>query len=226
MKCDEFEETVHRSLDQRAIPWSCERLQEHARVCTACRDLLDACEELSDGLTFFEIEGPDDTFSQSVISAVTTARRGPRSGRKLSVALAAVAASALLLLLPDFLSWRPASPNTPSSPLATNQRAADAQAQDPPASAEESSGEDALPPDKASIDQVNALLADWRNRWSSEDWKPVDRLEGGLAPITTTLSIAIDELRATIPLGKSTRSPEAPGESAGTWLDLPSDHTA
>ena len=81
MKCDEFEEQVHRSLDRRATPWSCERLQKHARTCTACRTLLSTYEAVSDALSFFEVEDLDASFSHSVVGEVTTVSRPPRQHR-------------------------------------------------------------------------------------------------------------------------------------------------
>ncbi len=214
MKCDEFEEQIHRSLDRRATPWSCERLREHADTCAACRDLLATYEAMSDGLAFFEIEDLDATFSQSVVSQVATIRRRPRQRINLGIAMAVVAASVLWLVLPNILSWRSATPDPRPRQVTSGEQAPDEPVQD------------ATRADPQDVDQVRALLAEWKSRWSANEWKPVDRLEGGFAPITTTLFIAIDELRATIPLGRTARPAEAPSDSAGIWIDAHLANTA
>ncbi len=216
MRCDEFEEQVHRALDQRATPWSCEPQQQHARTCAACRNLLSAYEALSDGLSFFEDEGPDANFSQSIVSQLTAARPRAHRRRVLATAMVVIAASVLLLVLPRILPQRSALDKTPPRQTAEIHRPPDRQVEGSVRLAEVIEPNH-RPQNAASVDQVTAILSEWRNRWSFAQWKPVDGLEGGFAPITTPLSIAIDELRSTIPLGRSTRPAEDPSDSAGTW---------
>ena len=103
MRCEEFEERIHRSLDQRIAPRSQRSLLRHTEKCRCCHELLATYERLSDGLCFFEAEPLDEGFSQHVVGQFSTIRTRRRRVA-LTVSIAVLAAAALLAILPGFLT--------------------------------------------------------------------------------------------------------------------------
>jgi len=48
--------------------------------------------------------------------------------------------------------------------------------------------------------QPFTLFVRWTATWNDAAWRPVDGLADGLNPITVPLSVAVEEIRRTIPL--------------------------
>lgn len=206
MRCDEFEERVHESLDQRIAPSSQEPLKRHARACASCGELLAACERLYDGLHFFELPGPSRGFSERVVAHCSDLRRRRRWWTARVAAVAMVAALVLIVLVPRFL-WR-STPDAVLSPhsgraseslvSSTASTASEAALHPKPAPGDGQKGVD--------IEQVQLFWDQWATRLRDERWKRVDRITGELTPITEPLSVAIDEIRSAIPLGRANQA--------------------
>jgi hypothetical protein len=215
MKCDEFEARIHRSLDRRGTPWSQEALRRHAHTCSRCAALLAAYEDLLDGVQFLELATPGEDFAQSVVADVTATARRQRRRRALAAAAAAVAATVLLVVGLRGIEWRagPSRAAPPRLPVASTSSGVPVVAR--PSTARQRTDTHSAPRLGGELDQVYAIWSKWRNQWQGDHWQPIDRLEGGLAPITTPLSIAIDEIRSAIPLGSSSPATRDAGDSAG-----------
>lgn len=216
MRCEEFEERIHESLDQRIAPGSQEALRHHARGCPGCNGLLASYEQLSDGLNFFEPAGPREGFSRRVVEQVS-AVRVRRRRVAIATAVAVLAAACLFAVLPSFL-WRGgphdiASPNHPTS----DGGEPTVESPDVDATDDASSGAATDKQKDVDIEQAHIFWDEWASRFSTDRWKPVDRITGEFAPITEPLSIAIDEIRSAIPLGRSRRSDESSSDSADAW---------
>ncbi len=217
MRCDEFEERVHQSLDQRIAPSSQESLLRHTQQCRRCHDLLASYEQLSDGLGFFEVAMPGEDLPQRVVEQFSTIRTR-RHRVALAAAVAVLAATVLLAILPGFFSRRGpgdvASPNQPApaggfdTPESTTGPRIGAYNAEAPGF--DQNGVD--------IEQAHIFWDQWATRLKADRWEPVDRIAGEFAPITEPLSIAIEEIRSTIPLGRSNRATEPSSDSADTWL--------
>jgi hypothetical protein len=214
MQCDKFEERIHESLDQRIAPWSQKELLRHSQDCHRCRDLLTSYEQLSDGLSFFETPTPGEDFSQRVVARFSTVRKGRRYA-VLAAAIAALAAGVLLAVLPGMLS--DSAPGDVASP---GQFAPVDQGEAVESITELKTG--ASPGDTRGLErgdvdfkQVHVLLDQWATRLSADRWEPVDRFAGGFAPIAEPLSVAIEEIRSTLPLGRPKRRVDPSSDSAG-----------
>jgi anti-sigma factor RsiW len=203
MRCAQFEERLQRLLDQRELPSEDSQLNRHARRCPECRETLAACCRMIDGLNLLELRVPDEDFSLRVVGRTQVGRPSPATRRRFAGALAGIAAGlALTLLLP--FSWREdrtESATVPAPVIAGVPLTTEVAATGPRAGAVDRSA-DAWT--KARLDQQQplALLRNWTASWSDRTWNPVDGLAGGLTPITTPLSVAVEEIRRTIPLGR------------------------
>ena len=217
MRCDEFEERIHQSLDQRIAPWSQEPLLRHTQKCHRCHELLATYEQLSDGLTFFEAAMPGEGFSQRVVKQFSTIRTRRRHVA-LAATVAALAAAVLLATLPGFLSRRApgdvASPNNSTSTggVSTPESTVGPKVGTSPAGAP--SGEH----NGIDIEQAHVFWDQWAARLTADQWEPVDRISGEFAPITEPLSVAIEGIRSTILLGRPSRTRETSSDSADAWL--------
>jgi hypothetical protein len=205
MRCEQFEQRLQRCLDRRQGPSGDSALRRHASDCPQCRETLAACARLVAGLDLLELPVPDEGFSQRVVDQIRIGRRGSASTRRLVGAILAVAACLLLAWLPQYagrdnpVPW--ASEPVVVSPIA--------------ASMAPSPGAESVRPTMASPTGLTAdvqipLVAwtTWPNTWSLRSWNAVDKLAGGLTPITTPLGVAVEGIRRTIPLGRDERPKE------------------
>jgi hypothetical protein len=226
MRCDELEDRIHQCLDRRISPRLEEALRDHAQNCGRCRETLSTYEQLLDGLHFFEEPPISEDFTQNVISQASV----PRPRRRWLVTglvVSAIAASLLLAFLLRFSS-SPGSPEIASpNPVApTDQDLAVANPISAPDGTPHQIEEGNYHEKGVSVSRVNLIWGELAARWNVDQWEPVDRLSGGFAPITTPLSVAIDEIRSTIPLGRSSSGKEPQSDSADTsWSVLQLDHT-
>jgi hypothetical protein len=173
---------------------------------------------LSDGLCFFEAEPLDEGFSQHVVGQFSTIRtRRRRVALTVSIAVLA-AAAALLAILPGFLT-RPvptevASAKNPTSAGSENE----SQPSERPQNDASAAGSLDFEHDAIDVQRAHVFWGQWASRLKTDQWAPVDRIAGEFAPITEPLSVAIEEIRSTIPLGRSSRPTEPSSDSVDTWL--------
>jgi hypothetical protein len=217
MRCEQFEQRLHRLLDRREPPSEDSRLNRHAERCAQCRETLAACGRMLDGLNFLELPVPGDEFPLRVIRQTQVARPSLATSRRFHAAWAAIAVTlALALLLP--VAWRK---NRAESPAASGPMVA--QMTQPSTSRPVQDGTDPLNPKRQQgiaspssldLDQQPplVLLRTWTASWSGR-WNPVDGLSEGLTPIMTPLSVAVEEIRRTIPLGLVDRPAAPPADS-------------
>lgn len=210
MRCEQFEQRLQRCLDRRQRPSDDPALRRHAGVCPQCRGTLAACARLADGLDLLELPVPDESFPQRVVSHVRVHRRSPVSRRRLVGAVLAVAASLLVALLPQFVV-RDQSPSVSERTAASDAAPpVDGMSASPRAVA----ATPAMAVPTGLIADVRIPLIPWTSwpaTWSFQTWDPIDRLAGGLTPITASLGVAVQEIRRTIPLGRA----ERPAASSG-----------
>lgn len=211
MRCDQFEQRLQRCLDRREGPSSDSALRRHASVCPRCRETLAACTRLAAGLDLLELPVPGGEFSQRVVGQVRTNRRWPGATRRLVGAILAVAASLLLAWLPHLAGRNNPVPSATASVAVPPLGAGTA-----PSPNAVSGGPATVSPAARTAD-VRFPLVPWRNwpiTWSLRSWNPVDRLAGGLTPITTPLGVAVEEIRRTIPLGRDERPKASSGNDS------------
>ena len=67
---------------------------------------------------------------------------------------------------------------------------------------------------KMVAEPFNTDWQEWATNLARRPLQPVDGLADGLRPITTTLTVAIDVLRNTIPVGRENRTKEQSPDSA------------
>ena len=222
MRCGQFEERLHDLLDRRFEPRKDRELARHARRCPACRETLAACTRMLDGLDLMEVPVPDDDFSVRVLSRtpLSLPRRAirPRATRRRFGASVAAIATALAVSILAFVAWRTsriASPLAPPSLIAALPDTSGVPAE--PARGSDLSfphGQDRSALLALAPQQPWSLWLRWQETWSSADWSPVDGLANGLNPITVPLSVAVEEIRRTIPLSLVEPPPAPPADSA------------
>jgi len=210
MLCEQFEQRLQRCLDRRQQPSGDPALRRHASVCPPCRGTLAAYTRLADGLDLLELPVPDQSFSQRVVEHVRVQRRSPAARRRLVGAVLAVAASLLAAWLPQF-AGRNASlpPVSGRSPARDATLAADAGVPAGPRARTLARARDVPAGTTAEVRIPLVPWTNWPADWSFQTWRPIDRLAGGLTPITAPLGVAVQEIRRTIPLGRI-EQPSAP----------------
>jgi hypothetical protein len=208
MRCADFERRLHRLLDQREIPSEDSQLNRHAHRCPECRETLAACGRMIDGLNLMELPVPGDDFPLRVVRQTQIGRPSLAASRRFNAAWAAIAVTlALALLLP--FAWRKDRTESAAASGPTLARLEDGTDHTSP---KRQQGDDRHPnppqetaqPSSLDLDQQQplVLLRSWTASWSGR-WNPVDGLSEGLTPIMTPLSVAVEEIRRTIPLGQT-----------------------
>ena len=225
MQCEQFEQRLHALLDRRQRPEYDSALVTHSRKCSECSRLLTAQETLFDALACGvpDDEPTDDFESRVVLAAAAVQDSQPRSTLR-TLAGCAIAASLLLLLTAQFFTQRDVSPLVASGNLAEN---APEDPLGPSTSSPEHGGNNAeqhraIPPyadfqlgeGRLDLGMIQPLLADFQ----SESFPPVDQLAVGLRPIASSLSVAIDALRRSFPLGRELRSPDRRADTSQLGL--------
>ena len=211
MICAQFEERLQLLLDRRKEPSEDASLARHARRCAACRETLSACARMIDGLHLLELPVPDDHFSLRVLNR-TSICQPPLVGRRRFHSTFIAVAAALALVLLVSVAWRTDRPDAELSndstlaaiPAAALQRAEDRTSRMAPARYPD--GEPPTPFSESS-QQPLVLLLSWTAAWSDLTRISVDGLADGLTSITAPLSVAVEEIRRTIPLGFAEEQP-------------------
>ncbi len=218
MQCSDFQQRLQRLLDQRRAPEGDPRLNRHADRCPACKDLLDAQEQLLAGLELAEVPPLPADFARRTVARAGQVRLRGRLVAAAAV-MAAVAALLLLALLPLFPGQPPQQVARPRGDLphapgvvgtAVPGRLPDVRQ---PTVSRES---DEYDPEavRMLLQQLVGQLDAARQR----SLEPVDQIAGGLRPLATTLNVAIDALRQSIPVGRDNGA-VTPQANSAQWLD-------
>lgn len=247
MRCDEFEVRLHDLLDERQSPSADGALQQHARRCAACRDMLAVQRLLLDVVATTRFAAPAN-LSQRVAAALTVAPAAAPASRptaaRRSVARSgwwALASTAALLLLsliarrsgapvPDTLAVSPTTTVSPTAELSPTTNA------DPASSIPTTFDVFRVPFDQvARLTNVSQLaestpLADVMQLADMRHWSPtypplryvhLEPLADGLAPLRESMSAAVDAVRRTMPRpaeGPDARSSYAPADGREAGL--------
>jgi hypothetical protein len=221
MRCDKFDERVHSLLDNRVPIHSDQSLLEHADACNKCRGILGTYDDLFEGLECGETLELSSDFTRRVVAQVCagqtqTVRPARKARRWFALAAVAIAAGLLIALIP-FLRGGP-SPNEQVVEEQSNERT---EPRAPESTDGESSHDDApllaegAADGRAAEDPGDQPLPWFPGSLAASDlphrFVPVDEIRGGLRPITSSLAVAIDALRSTIPIGR----PDPPKEPTG-----------
>jgi hypothetical protein len=225
MKCDEFENRIQQLLDHRLPLADDKPIARHAVACRRCHRTLQAYQDLSLGLDAWDPPALDAGFAQRVVAIAGAAPALPAARRSPQVrwAWAAVAAALLLALWPTLRGWlTPVSPSPAEPervPVAKNPQ--QQQPSPEPASLAVALPQlSSFPADLLSVapkmvaEPFSPAWQEWATNLARRPLQPMDGLADGLRPITTTLTVAIDVLRNTIPVGRESRAKEESPDSA------------
>ncbi len=202
MQCDDFETRLQSLLDDRQPPERDASLQAHAAWCERCGQLLRTQEGLMRALRSVPVH-PSEDFSRRVIAEAKVGRASAnqRPWALVPAALVALAASWLI-----FMSG-PTAQNTSSTPISAEPRVAE-QIRPSNSGSELPQlvlSEGALSQEEQLDESLVALgsaVQEIFNRFSEapfDELQSVDRITGGFRPIATTLNVAFDALRRTLP---------------------------
>jgi hypothetical protein len=233
MQCEQFESRLHDLLDRRSRPERDDALRAHAFHCPACRQVLDTQELLWDGLEFFEAPEMSSNFASRVLSQYQPPQPANDRVRKVFVAVCAVAAALLVIVIPilrgsnqgsddgasalELVVIEPSSPIDMPLPDAID-RVDDVQprpiADENVASTSPPIGQhDGVTSEGVALSpEYPDLFAIWTEQLNlipPEQMESVDQISGGLRPIATSFSAAINLLRRTLPVGKE-QPPQKP----------------
>ena len=191
MLCHNVEQRIQELLDNRLDP-SCDfELIDHASTCSVCRELLEAQGKLFEGLSFLAVPGLSADFSRRVVGNVVTQR--PTANHRLAPAAAFLAIIATLLLVvalgprqhkniepaDDPLALASASLNHPIDDQARGHSMADFDSREV----------------RMAIQQFVAQLTSG----DAARFYQVDQLAGTIGPLASTLNVAFDAIRRSIP---------------------------
>lgn len=235
MKCDEFDERVHSLLDDRASVHGDQPLMEHADACPKCRGMLRTYGDLFGGLEGGEIPELSSDFTGRVVAQVcaeeTQTVRPARYARQwFAVAAVAIAAGLLIALIPSLRNrLAPNDPNVPQMVEDNGEKHPETPAPDSTdGHAPDADGtqlaEDTIDGNPDSWPDDEQLPKKLLGRFASDSLDrlvPVDQIRGGLRPITSSLAVAIDALRNTIPIGRHNHAEEPTGHSPSAQYVAP-----
>jgi hypothetical protein len=231
MNCDEFEERIQRLLDRRLPLTEDKPVTRHAGACPRCHRTWQAYQDLTLGLDAWDPPTLDAGFAHRVVAIVAAAPPSPatRPGPLVRWAWAAVAAALLLALWPTLRGvLTPESPS-PSAPVPVAKNAEpQLPSPDPAALAGSWPQLGSLRADLLSVapsmvaEPLSPDWQEWATNLARRPLQPVDGLADGLRPITTTLTVAIDVLRSTIPVSRESRAKAESPDSANFRSPRPS----
>ena len=221
MRCEEFEQRLNQLFDRRQPLRPSGALLEHADACARCGQTLSGYQRLQKGVSSLEPPQLDAEFTQRVVQRMKVS---PRTSLGHWHGLVAMAIAASLLVAVGAGLWH-RQEALDSNPLASTSapfsgESPDASVAVDPATDEASPADisDGPPDLLLSPDQWQSLLAHWSGAWRGR-WEPVDPLAGGFRPITTSLTVALDELRNAISLVPAPQETGA-ADSAGNRLPI------
>ncbi len=227
MRCDEFDERVHRLLDERAPLQTDQRLVQHAEDCVRCRSELGTYEDLFNGLDFFEPPQLNEDFASRVVQQVQPVRPPTKVARRwLAFAALAIAATLLIALIPALTGSlrmsEPSSPRLAQDEIRNQSAPRERSAEDPPGHDPGQLAQGSVNiPEGIDAEQIRLVWNQLARDLPYERIVPVDQIRDGLRPITNSLAMAIDVLRSTIPVGRQGQSMESPTDSTRRILRIP-----
>jgi len=241
MKCDEFDERVHSLLDNREPIHGDRRLLEHAEACSKCRGMLGAYDDLFGGLKCGGLPDLSANFTQRVLAQVSaespqTVQPARHTRRRYALAAVAIAAGLLVALSPFLRNWL-----TPKRPIGPQVVEDNREEQPEPPAPKPTDGDSSHDDDAVQLAN-DAVVGDRNEDADGEQlpnlldrlaapslpldrFVPVDEIRGGLRPVTSSLTVAIDALRSTIPIGRHDRSQD-PADHSPSAQFAPHDFTS
>ena len=240
MQCHEFDERLHRLLDDRQSPQRDGALLAHAQYCASCREVLRAQESLlrhfGRNCTPQPPPGFPSRFLERADVAATLARREKPSRRWLLVATIGATAALALMAVTLAMLARPPRPGTLPTVVDIERRALEPAnepgsglAADEPSRPQIEQPRNSSSPvpqqlvaadktdatlDSQSIEQYGQVLQSIASRVP----EAVDRLDEveqatpGLRPVRASFTLAIGTIRRTIP-PRPKRAPPKPSKS-------------
>ncbi len=193
MQCHEVEPRIQTLLDHRQDPSSDPALNEHAVVCPACRELIEVQSRLFEGLGALAVPVLPPDFSRRVLAVYETR---PSPAQRFAPALAALAVAAVLFLA--FLAWPLRGPGDQQANLANSESRVG-----------RATGTYSL--SDLEPEQVRLVIEQLVTRLTSDEQalRHVDQLAGTIRPLATTLNVAFDAIRRSIP-GQRQPQPSQP----------------
>ena len=211
MRCERFERRLQQLLDRRLRPEDDEDLLLHAAVCTTCHLWLAAQKRLYESLRWSRPPEPGRTFAQRVLARSSRVRTAAR-WRAVVGAAVAIAASLLIVTMPvgrNPNDGRRAQPTSSAKPAPMQGSVVHDVKMRSLQVPHERASKVEIPVDHLAMDAE--LIRDVWNRWVRSLSEPpldglesVDQITHGFRPLASTLNVAIDALRSTVPVGKGT----------------------
>ena len=191
MQCRGVEKRIQELLDDRLDPSFDSELIEHASMCAACRAVLEAEGKLFDGLQFMTIPSLSVDFSQRVVATFVTQRRRP--AQRLAPAAVVLAIVATLLLVVAYGPQQRNSIGPADDTRAITSAAVNHLHQGPPTAL--SVGGFSSQEVRMAIEHFVVQLTGGRG----SRFYQVDQLAGTIRPLASTLNVAFDAIRRSIP---------------------------
>jgi predicted anti-sigma-YlaC factor YlaD len=185
MQCRLVEERIQGLLDDLLDPSFDSVLIEHASTCASCRDLLEAQGKLFDGLQTSALPPLSADFSQRVVGVVVMQRRRQRITPAVAV-LAIIATMLLVVALGPRSGRKVKRPKMASADITQSYQGSLAGL-----SVDFDSREVGI-----AVQRFVAQLASGRG----SGFYQVDQLTGTIRPLASTLNVAFDAIRRTIPI--------------------------
>jgi hypothetical protein len=193
MQCCRVEKRIQDLLDDQLDPSFDSELIQHAATCAACHDVLEVQGKLFDGLQVLTVPSLSDDFSQRVVDMVVIQRRRPLQRDSLAAAFLAITAALLVFLALG--PWNRKQDNLPKIASATVEQLVPVGPTRLSASGLDS---DEV---RLAFEQLVAQLTSG----SGSGFYQVEQLTGTIRPLASTLNVAIDAIRRSLP-----RRPDRP----------------
>lgn len=190
MPCRRFEDRIQELLDERLEPSFDSELMEHAGMCAECRDLLETQSNLFEGLASLAVPGLSADFSRHVLAAVATQRSQPNRRYAPTAAFLAMIATLLLVVALGPRQRQSIGPKDDVDAIAS-------------ASADQQFGRvGGLSIADFDTQEVRLAIEQFLAQLTSADaarFYQVDQLTGTIGPLASTLNVAFDAIRRSIP---------------------------
>ncbi|MDP6468557.1 MAG: zf-HC2 domain-containing protein [Pirellulaceae bacterium] len=197
MRCRSVEKRIQELLDDRLDPSFDYELIEHVSICVACRDLLEGQGKLFDGLHFLTIPAMSTDFSRRVVGTVVMQRRRPAQRLAPVAAVLAIIATLLLVVALGPHQRKSIGPADGVASVSVNHSR---QGRPMGLSVVDFDSREV----RMAIEQFVAQLTSG----SGSRFYQVDQLAGTIRPLASTLNVAFDAIRRSIPRRRDRPHPE------------------
>ncbi len=196
MQCRSVEQRIQGLLDDHLDPSFDSELIEHASTCEACGDLLQVQGQLFNGLQTLPVPALSAGFSHRVVGLVVMQRR--RSVHRTATAVAALATIATLLLVVVLGPMN--GQKDPMRKIASTvpSRTTHASLMQLPVGGFDSRDV------RLAVEQFVASLTSGKR----SGFYHVEQLAGTIRPLASTLNVAFDAIRRSIPRRRDTPQPD------------------